>query len=392
MRCARILLAVGLVLVACAPSAPRPSPATPSHGAHSTPATPATPATTSEPPTDPRLEALLAQHEAFFAKAGTAGQAAQPRPARPRPAVPAKGVVPTKRVARIEAVAFNRTAQKGPRCEVADEPYARDGRLCEDVRLPIATLSAEETTRVTGLLDAAEARLREQRESGRVVYRAVTRCGFDPHHALVLYDASDRPVGTLVVCMSCSEWLVRPASEATGDGKPVVMELEERDTLKSILDAHGLGASLFRDEVTSELWDYVGRVYGSTSEPTPRGEARRRARLAASSSGVDPAKRASSLGPEEREALCRWVTEDVVPARRWRRDGGAHGYECDDHTQWTVDYGEKECATRPLPCDRTVKELEACLRELDEPEHVCASPPGACAGLLTCLPGFRRKP
>ncbi len=381
MRCAKLVVVGAFVVVACGPAAPPRATA---------PAT--APRPSAEPAIDPRLEALLAKHEAFFAKSGTAGATAQPRPPRPRPAVPAKGSVPTKRIARIEAVAFNRTVSRGPRCDVAEEPYARDGRLCEDVRLPVATLTGDEMARVTGLLDAAEARIREQHASGRVVYRAVTHCGFDPHHAFVLYDASDRPLGTIVVCISCGEWLVRPASEATGEGEPAVMAPDEESTLRSILEAHDLGASLFRDEVRKELWDYVGRVYGSTREPTPRGEARRRARLAASSSGVAAEKRASTLGREEREALCRWVTEDVVPAYRSRSDGGARGYECDDHTEWLVDYGERACAERPLPCDRSVGELEACLRDLDEPQHLCVPAPASCAGLLTCLPGFRRQP
>lgn len=332
--------------------------------------------------------------ETFFTTQGTAGRLpSAENPPRPRRTLPSAGLVPVAKVARIEAYAFNRARdrfQRGPHCEVREEPFARDGRTCGDVRLPMASLSPDEVARVAGLLAASEARLAEMKKATYVVKRAVVRCGFDPHHALALYDANDQLLGRIVICFSCHEWLVVPASEATGGGEHVVMTAEEGDVLRAIVDAHDLGASLFEDERLREAYAYDNARYGWRDQLTPLGVARRKARLARSASGVDTTRRLVDLTRDERALLCGWLDDEVTPSLG--RRGDAHGYECKAGEEWLVDYGEPACPKRPLGCNASVAEAEACLRDLVAPDHLCGPAPKTCDGLLGCLPGITRRP
>ncbi len=312
-------------------------------------------------------------------------------PPRPRRTIPTAGVVPVRNVARIEAYAFNRARdrfERGPHCEVRDEPFTREGRTCGDVRLPIATLSPDELARVTSLLTASEARLAEMKKGKHIVKRAVVRCGFDPHHALALFDANDQLLGRIVVCFSCHEWLVLPASEATGGGEHAVMTPDETTELRAILDAHDLGASLFEDEKVREAYAYDNARYGWRDQLTALGVARRKARLARSSSGVATTRRLVDLSREDRALLCGWLADDVRPSLA--RTGASHGFECERGESWSVDYGEAACAERPLTCTAAVADVEACLRDFLAPDHLCGPAPKTCDGLLGCLPGITR--
>lgn len=334
----------------------------------------------------PDMEALLRAREEFFARAGTVGASSSAPPARRVRATPRKGAIPTDRVARIEALSFNRRAGNGPECAAAEEPFAPDGRVCGDVRLPVATLRAEEVMRVLRLLRDAE-NTYGPKAAGDGRSRPVTRCEFDPHHALALYDDAGEVLGTIVICMSCAEWLVRPSSPGTGEGKPSLLDEEERAALASILNDHRLGAWIFGEEdpLGGEVAAYERALYGTEAEPTPRGAARRRRRLEANPSGVDRSKRLVELTSADRGALCTWVAESVRPARHDARGGE---YECTNGALWSVSYGENDCGARPLRCSATVAELEACLRELHEPDDLCGPSIAECKSLMPCLPGI----
>ena len=340
-----------------------------------------------DPALRPDMEALLREREEFFAEGRNVGATSSARhPTRTRLA--GAGSIPTKRVARIDAMAFNRKPGRGPACAPEEEPFARDGGLCGDVRLPVATLTEPEKARVLRLLDdAEEAYRRATTQDGHYALRAVIRCDFDPHHAFVLYDDAGRPVGTIDVCLTCHQWLVRPASVWTGRGEAVALAEGERKALASILDDHGLGAWIFDEEDPrmQAVSAYERALYGTEEEPTPRGIVRRRQRLEATPSGVARTKRLSELTRGERAALCRWTAESVRPGRR---DGAGHGYECANGTTWLASYGEEDCGVRLLPCSANVGELEACLRELREPEDLCGSPAEPCKSLMQCLPGL----
>lgn len=334
------------------------------------------------------MEALLREREEFFASEGTVGATSSaPATTRGR-TLPRAGAIPTKRVTRVEAMAFNGESGKGPKCTPEGEPFAPGGRLCGDVRLPVATLTDAEMASVFRLLDDAENSYGPKaNRNGHYTSRSVVACEFAPHHALAFYDDAGELLGTIAVCMTCHQWLVRPSSPGTGRGEAVLLDEHERTTLASIFNSHGLGAWIFDEDDPrgDEVSAYERAIYGTEADPTPRGITRRRRRLEASSSGVARTKKLAELTRGERDALCTWTTKKVRPGRR---NGESHGYECVSGTTWIASYGEKDCGVRSLQCSATVGELEACLRELREPEDLCAPPIAACTGLMQCLPGI----
>lgn len=336
----------------------------------------------------PDMEALLEARAAFFDPAGTVGSGAVSPRFGP---LPRKGPIAIDRVARIEAFSSTGSFGGGPSCAPTAEPFAPSGRFCGDVRLPGATLTDEEVRRVTALLEAAEGKYGpKSARDGRYASRPVLRCGFDPHHAFVLYDADGRVLGAITVCMTCHEWVVRPSSPGTGENGEVLFDDAERKTLGAILEAHHLGAWIFddADPRQAEVIAYERRVYGTEEDPTARGVARRAKRLEASRSGVAVTKKLSELTVAERDLLCQWTSDVVRPGRR---NGGGHGYDCPNGVSWSAMYGEKSCRERPLACSVSVSDLEACLRVLREPEDLCGPPPERCRPLMDCLPGIERR-
>jgi hypothetical protein len=339
----------------------------------------------------PDMETLLRERETFFAADSNVGAASSSASTTRVKALPRAGAIATKRVTRIEAIAFNRKFGKGPACAPEEEPFAPDGRLCGDVRLPVSTLTEGESASVLRLLDDAENTYGPKAaRNGHYRKRPVVRCDFDPHHAFALYDDAGRLLGTIAICMTCHQWLVHPSSPGTGEGRVVSFEEPERATLASILNGHGLGAWIFDDADPrgADVSAYERAVYGTEEEPTLRGVARRRRRLEANGSGVERTKKLDELTRAERDALCIWTAESVRPGRR---NGNSHGYECVGGTTWIASYGEKDCGVRPLECSAPVGELEACLRELREPEDLCGAPPAPCQSLMQCLPGLAAR-
>ncbi|MFO0668668.1 MAG: hypothetical protein U0235_03425 [Polyangiaceae bacterium] len=341
-RASLLAVAVTLSLAGCA-SAPPPQ----RHDAPKATASSASSAASAAPEAPaggdvrPDMEALLRERAAFFSADGaTVGGATAP-PARAGK-LPTKGPIATKRVARIDAVAFSGHFGRGPTCRPSEEPLAKDGRLCGDVHLPIATLTEPEKARVLALLVEAEQKYGpSSARNGSYASRPVLRCGFDPHQALLLYDDAGGLLGTITICMTCHEWLVRPASGGTGDGAPAWADPDERATFAAVLDAHGLGAWIFDEDDPRQkaAITYEREVYGTEDDPTPRGIERRKRALAASTSGVDASKKLADLSRAERAALCTWTADVVRPGRR---NGGSHGYECKD-ADWVADYGEADC-------------------------------------------------
>jgi len=173
----------------------------------------------------PDMEALLREREEFFAPEGTVGATSSAPTTTRIHTLPRAGAIRTKRVARVNAMAFNGKSGNGPNCAPEHEPFAAGGRLCGDVRLPVATLTDAEMASVLHLLDDAENSYGPKAaRRGRYPLRAIVRCDFDPHHALVLYDDAGEQLGTIAVCMTCHQWLVHPSSPGTGEGKAVVLD------------------------------------------------------------------------------------------------------------------------------------------------------------------------
>lgn len=374
-----IAVLLGALLVGCASRPAAPARRDPDAGAAGP-----------EPRAD--LEALLREREAFFSAEATVGSMPPASSMPKRRALPKRGGIDRRRVARIEAMSWNGLFGRGATCTAEEEPLAANGGLCGDVRWPLATLTEAEKASVLGLLDRADRTYGPgAMRDGSYGLRPVVRCEFDPHHALLLYDAANVLLGAITVCMTCHEWLVRPESLATGEDGPVLFDAEERSALSAIFDHHGLGAWIFDDEDPRHeaARAYARTMYGTEEAPTPRGILRRRQRLEAHPSGIPRDKRLNDLTRSERDALCAWTSDEVRPGRR---NGGGHGYECSNGVAWVASYGERECGLPLLPCPQTVGELEACLRELREPEDLCGPPPEPCRSLMRCLPGIAARP
>ncbi len=343
-----------------------------------------------ERPLDEAMEARVRELDRLGDPVGNYGTTPQTVP--PKYRVPAaRAQFPAARVARATMVTFGHTPREGEACDAEAEPLRANGTYCADVKTGHADLTTEEREAVLRLPTLVEAarKLSEQKPPRSIV---TLRCGFDPHHALVFFDAEGTPIARIVVCFTCGEWIVAPASAPTGGTAPTAMPADVRALFARIANAHALATWLYDDAERGAFETYLRATYGTEAEPTARGREKRRARLA-SGSGVAQEKPLRGLDENDRARLCRWTNEEVRPERgQRRRNPDGYGYECKDGAQWLGAPERKACASKALPCDRSVAELEACLRVFREPEDLCESPPKACEGLLDCLPGLVRRP
>jgi hypothetical protein len=216
-----------------------------------------------------RLDERLDQLDLILSPRATVrgSGATNPAPARPRrtpTTFPARSAVAT-----IRAYAFNGTYP----C-AGNEPFARDGRLCDDVILPASELSLDERNRVLDLFDAARAEEHRGAHLARGEHfarRIQTRCDFAPHHALVMFDARGDRLATIPVCFTCGEWQSQPPLSAIGGLSPTVMETAERAVVREVLDQHGLFPWAFIPSDLRELIEYEAAVYGPPRHRTPIG-------------------------------------------------------------------------------------------------------------------------
>jgi len=324
-----------------------------------------TPVRALAPLPDARLEAMLAALETVSDWRSTvAGRRA------PNPVVATRlRRAPFRRdaVARIEAFHLA-SAIDGAK----PAPFTREGRLDPAV-IASFELDAAERARVVALL--------APHHGPHLVFR----CGFDPHHVLVFYDASGIPMARLLVCFTCGE------VQLDVGGEPRAMRDDERATLEPLFDAHAMTpwAYLEDDPRREALRAYEERVYGTEAAPTPAGLARR-ARRDARPSGVSPDVLESRLPASERARFCTWMTAEIArrAARRPVPSRGFGGFECAGRA-WSLDEERfAECA--PIGCEVPMWRIEACARArfLDGPEALCREGLGStCAGLERCIPG-----
>lgn len=385
-RSAEAIALVALALLALACSPPRPAPVVPPLESSADAAPPSTDASAGASPevsVSPEMERLLAESERLEDPDITFSRVAQTPPPR-RYSVARRGRFPVRETARAVIYTFGWSLVHGA-CGPDDPvPFTRAGTLCPDVVSPGVVLDADETGRVTALLSASDAALAEAKKSSHWSRRAVTRCDFDPHHVVAFYDARGVALGQILVCFTCGEWQVTPGAESLGGGDPAVMTPDERATMAALFDAHGFAAWRFGSK-SDEVMAYERSVYGTRKQPTKAG-LERRARRLAKGSGAPPSSRVRDLDVVDRQKLCDWSAYRVEPTgEAWRE----RCYQCDDGRKWTTTTTVAACATTPVSCDRTVADIEACLRVYREPDDLCsASPPPPCAGLLDCLPGI----
>lgn len=335
------------------------------------------------------MEARLREQEGLRDPRGTYGDAPQ-TPAKGFRSIAATGRFPAEAIARATMVTFGHSAGGKNPCAPEAEPLRANGTFCSDVRVGHTDLGDGERRSVLALQELVMAADPKAPRPARFSV-TVTRCDFDPHHGIVFFDAQGAPVARIVICLSCGEWIVAPASEPTGGARPTVMPKEARALFVRIAEAHGLAPGMFDDGQQRALRTYVEDTYGTEDEPTALGREKRRKRLA-SGSGVPRDRALRDLGPDDRAKLCTWVNEEVRPEGSLRqRNKEGYGYECPDGTAWVGKPLEAECAARPLSCAATVATLEACLVEFREPQSLCGPPPKSCEGLLDCIPGVARK-
>jgi hypothetical protein len=405
-----LLLTLASVLPAChnaTQSALQPAPL--SHTAKPGVQTAQLPAALSQP-FSAEMEALLLERERLASAEGTFGRTKQTAPQGFTP-LRKLGVFPKVTVARAAIVALTGTDRQSSCPSSEDEPLAANGTFCSDARIPGFDLSAAELTEVLAMVPESM----QKPKDGHVTKRGSARCAFDPHHALVFYNSKGTPVATIVVCLSCGEWIVAPGSEASGGTKPSVMSNEERATLVRIASAHGLAPWRFdeHDKTREQLRAYLDARYGTEMEPTAEGVARRAKRLALGP-GLDRSKPLRDLGDAERMKLCQWIRAEVRPARGVRsqvsltgfeRDHWletlplvdvavlkgveGYGYICQQNGDWTASYTDEGCAKNTLSCASSVASLETCLVSFREPDDICKPRP-ECEALMGCLPWIQR--
>lgn len=161
---------------------------------------------------------------------------------RPLPAA-RRGPFPRAAVAEIRAYAFgfDSRTELDTKCDV----LAPDGTFCPSVVAPGTQLSPEQREQLMRLVIGAKSE--EVTSEGRHAKRAVTRCGFEAHHAFLFFDAAGRPVAELLVCFTCSEWALTPATESV-NATPAMMWDDERIALRSLCEELKLGGCFLGDD------------------------------------------------------------------------------------------------------------------------------------------------
>ena len=347
-RAAGILGSIA-VLVACA--APRPS------------AAPRPPAATPAPapaPEDP-LAAFARRHQAEVEQMVPAfrhylaHEQVRPRGFKPlrhgRP--PASG---TMHHARMFAFDY-----EGP-CD--DKVVAKDGTICDGAVYPGAELTPEQTARAADVVrhapDPASWRTRPR-----------IRC-FEPHHAVVLFDAQDRPVAEIDVCFECGNFTVTSAPDDEAG-----MTDEEGTFFAETCRAQNVGGcpppGSYRMPDLPALPEQAALRSLSRVEQEDHW---RRVALA-QPHGLTEATRLADLRAIDRRVLCAWF---VSATRR-----ASAGLECVDGRRMTVD--DLAQCDRPAPrgCTASVADFVACTRA--RLGTYCGVDPPACATVDACKRG-----
>lgn len=253
---------------------------------------------------------------------------------------------PARKIASARGYAFQYVALSGqpppPECE-GEIPaiVAHDGRLCPSVVGDGILLTPVQVARLVALV----------RAPGPVEER--WRCGYQPHHAFVLFDDNGAPFGQVGACFTCNEWRAQPPvpnadasmGRALGDG------------LRQLCRELGLGGCGY-DQTTdwavrSARSDrFLAREREGDRGPEPVEP------LPEASAGVDLDKRLSDLDERERRRLC------ALHVRRLRE--GAPGREGEavlcSPTETRRLLGFRACLSAFPASDARVFEAEACIR------------------------------
>jgi hypothetical protein len=386
------LLVLAIGIVSCARSTPPPSPS-----ATRVPSSPSTNVNSGAGASrdgdvgDPKMEALAAELLRF-------NPSLWPTPLVARAQV--EGVRMPARIAtnkdvpppaKIRAYAWAGSGACASRAPL--RPFESDGTPCSGV-VASADLSADEMKSVIDLVADMQARMRAGGPIG------VVRCDFDPHHALVFLDESDTPIAIVEPCFICHQWRIRPSMrpDVMNDYEPPLMTPEQRLALARIIDAHHLGAWTMDDddEDRKRTLAYVEQRFGGTSmfhaaqsgTLTERGK-RLQAALVAAPPDVDRDAAPKRTSPADRHKLCAWYQT------QFEANGlpfHSSGFECKNGRSWQLSLDEGACEKAASACDRSVRDIEACLRAYARgPQEICENGfPRSCEGMQECALGVRK--
>jgi hypothetical protein len=264
--------------------------------------------------------------------------------------------------------ADSRLALCHPEGACPDEPVRRDGTLSPEVVHPGVRLSEDQVRRLLALVEHPDERMRG----------IVQRCGFDPHHAFVFYDARGLPVAEIMVCFTCGEWMAMP----------------QPATMTRLMGDHHAPLKAFCEELhLGGCWvgqDDLGDRLRAAAE-------RRRKRNGGSwwpggdllGSGLDRDRHVDTLTPAERRLLCTASAEAMLTVGKALRGRPGTGYECQDGHTLSFLY-LPECIERSPRCGVSVGAVEACMQRL--PGDVCEQEEAtraACDPVRSCLPAVR---
>lgn len=253
---------------------------------------------------------------------------------------------PARKIASARGYAFQFVSLEGPpappECD-GEIPWivAHDGRLCPSVVGEGIALTPVQIARLVALV----------RTPGPVEER--WRCGYQPHHAFVLFDESGAPFGQVGACFTCNEWRAQPPLPSTDAS----MGRALGDGLRQLCRELGLGGCGY-DQATD--WavrsarsdrflarEREGDLGPEPTEPLPD-----------ASAGVDLDKRLSDLDDRERRRLC------ALHVRRLRDGAPGRAGEailCSP-TETRRLLGFRSCLAAFPRSDARVFEAEACIR------------------------------
>lgn len=229
-----------------------------------------------------------------------------------------------------------------PECE-GENPrvIANDGTLCPTVVNDGALLTPDQLRRLLALI----------RAPGPVTER--WRCGYQPHHAFVIFDENDAPIAQIGACFTCGEWRTEPPIA----GADPAMGKTLNDGLTLICRelglggcGHGLEMSARVRNVRIDSWQHQeshGDLSGERPYPLPD-----------SPSGVDPDKRLYELADHEKRRLCAYHVRRL--GERGPGKAGDATLCSDTKTLRVLDF--TSCVEGFPKCDQRVYEAEACVR------------------------------
>jgi len=328
-----------------------------------------------EPPpaADPEADAILAGDDRlgdprnlYFLR-----EQRPPRGFRPLTSRPARRF-PEAPFAEVRAYAYRfadrRLALCHPKERCPDEPVMSDGTLSPEVVHPGVRLSADQVRRLLALVEHPDEHMRG----------IVQRCGFDPHHAFVFYDARGVPVAEIMVCFTCGEWMARPQpasmTRVMGDHDATLQAFCE--------ELHLGGCSVGREDLGDRLRAAAERRRKQNGGSWwPQGDVL--------GSGLGPERHVDALTPAERRLLCVASAEAMLTIGKAFQGHPGVGYECRDGR--SLSYLQiAECVDRGPRCGVSVGAVEACMRRL--PGDVCEEREptrAACDPVQSCLPAVR---